>query len=282
MKQGTPNHPKMKALARALKVPVPMAVGIMELLWHFTRDYAEAGDIGRHTDAAIAEAAGWPSDRESRELIDALVQERWIDCHERHRLVVHDWPEHADDYAHRKLALAGRYFYDGSKPHINKLTKEQRETAARRYSSATNPPQIRPVAVLEPPSGSTQTKPNHAKPIAHVPDGEPTTDEVSDVFERIYARHPKKNYKIDAEREFSDAVLESSNRSGLLNSIEQAHKVQCELHAINWRKDGGRFAPKLSDWIRQKCWLDEMPDSEPSEPVHSGAWKDPLAGLGIY
>jgi hypothetical protein len=277
----------MKALARALKVPVPMAVGIMEMLWHFTRDYADAGDIGRHTDAAIAEAVSWPSDRDVTELINALVQERWIDRHEKHRLVVHDWPEHADDYVHRKLALAGRYFYNGAKPHINKLTKDQREAATRRYVAATNPPQIRPVADLDPPSGSCLAVPCHAMPVPIAPapagDDEPTSDEISDVFERIYARHPKKNYKTEAERELCDAIMESSNRRGLLNSVEQAHQAQCEAHAFDWRKENGRYAPKLSDWLRQKCWLDDAsPISAVEPPEPDRTWKDPYAGMGVF
>lgn len=59
MKRGTPDHPKMKALARTLRIPLPYAVGAMEMIWHFTADYAPTGAIGRFSDDEIAEAAGW-------------------------------------------------------------------------------------------------------------------------------------------------------------------------------------------------------------------------------
>jgi hypothetical protein len=47
MKRGTPEHPKTAHLMAALSIPRPYAVGILELLWHFTARYAPRGDVGR-------------------------------------------------------------------------------------------------------------------------------------------------------------------------------------------------------------------------------------------
>lgn len=95
MKRGTPDHPKTLALMDSLACPKPMAVGILELLWHFTARYAPQGDIGRWSDANIAAGVCWAGDPSA--LVRALLSSGWLDEHAKHRLVVHDWHDHADD-----------------------------------------------------------------------------------------------------------------------------------------------------------------------------------------
>lgn len=113
MKRGTPNHPKMTDLAAELEIPIYAAAGIMEMLWHFTDEYAIQGDIGKHTDVAIAKAVGW--EREPSELIEALIITKWLDqCPER-RLLVHDWKDHCNDYCHKRLKRSGLTVYEVSK-----------------------------------------------------------------------------------------------------------------------------------------------------------------------
>jgi hypothetical protein len=102
MKRGTPDHPKTLALMQALSIPRPMAVGLLELLWHFTSRYAPQGDIGRWTDDNIAQGLSW--DGNSSELLAGFVKSGWIDTHEKHRLVIHDWHDHADEATKKSLA----------------------------------------------------------------------------------------------------------------------------------------------------------------------------------
>jgi len=99
MKRGTPNHPKTLELAAALGLPRWGAVGVLETLWHFAAQYARRGDVGRHTDGAIAEGLGWQGD--TGRLMAALVETRWLDRCRCHRLRIHDWPEHADQTVRR-------------------------------------------------------------------------------------------------------------------------------------------------------------------------------------
>lgn len=112
MKKGTPRHPKMYALAEALKIPLPMAVGIMEMLWHFVGANTPRGDIGSAPDIEIAAAVGWP--KKPAPLIEALCAEksRWLDRDHTHRLIVHDWPEHAEYEVCRKLVSSGKDFLE--------------------------------------------------------------------------------------------------------------------------------------------------------------------------
>ena len=103
MKRGTIDHPKMRALLKALPVTGRYAaVGILESLWHFAALYAWQGDIGRHDDAAIAEWIGWQGSPES--LIEPLVTTGWLDRVDGpERLVVHDWQEHCDDSVKKRM-----------------------------------------------------------------------------------------------------------------------------------------------------------------------------------
>src|SRR5262245_380173 len=102
MKRGTPTHPKVFELAGALKISRPTAIGILELLWHFTAQYAPAGDVGRYSNVRIAAAVDWR--RNPEVLVNALVTTRWLDPSEGSRLVVHDWCVHADDSVRKRLA----------------------------------------------------------------------------------------------------------------------------------------------------------------------------------
>jgi len=85
---------KFRNLKAQLGVPFYAAIGILEALWHFTAKNAIQGDVGRHTNKEIASWIEWPGDADK--LIDVLVECRWLDKHSEHRLIVHDWHEHAD------------------------------------------------------------------------------------------------------------------------------------------------------------------------------------------
>ena len=101
MKTGTINHPKMHALAHGLGITRRDAVGLLEMLWEFTAKYAPQGDVGKHPDFAIAAAVDWPENPEV--LVRGLVEAKWLDSCTDHRLVVHDWKEHAPEYVRKSL-----------------------------------------------------------------------------------------------------------------------------------------------------------------------------------
>ena len=132
MLRGTPDHPKTLALASFLGVHRLMAVGALETLWQWTARFAPAGDIGRWADAAIASGIHW--DGEAAQLIEALVECKFLDRDQQHRLLVHDWPEHADDAVHRVMARAGRRFADGSIPRLRRLGKKEQSEVRKLFS----------------------------------------------------------------------------------------------------------------------------------------------------
>jgi hypothetical protein len=106
VKRGTPTHPKTVMLASMLGAPRYQAVGLLELLWHFTAAYCPQGDVGRRTNAQIAAFLDWPA-AEADRLVEALVSCGWLDRNDEHRLVVHDWHEHCDGSCDKYLARKG-------------------------------------------------------------------------------------------------------------------------------------------------------------------------------
>ena len=127
-----PTHPKMLALMRTLAVPHYAAVGVMELIWQFTARYAPRGDIGRYANIDIAESIQWPIGDHDR-LINALVEVRYLDQVEKHRLVVHNWARRCDNTVHRKVAMAGEYFVDGSRPNLVRVHKDKKPELMKYY-----------------------------------------------------------------------------------------------------------------------------------------------------
>lgn len=101
MKRGAVESPKVRRLSKRLGVGLASTVGHLELLWHFTARQSPAGDVGRWTDDEIAEACDWDGD--PAWFVDALVIARWLDPCPAHRLIVHDWSEHADDALRKSM-----------------------------------------------------------------------------------------------------------------------------------------------------------------------------------
>jgi hypothetical protein len=111
MKRGGPEHPKTKLLAKSLGLPRYAAVGILECLFHEAAKHARTGNIGKWSNAEIAESVGFDGDPEV--LVAALVTCRWLDEHPEHRLVIHDWHDHADNGVKKTVMRNGESFVSG-------------------------------------------------------------------------------------------------------------------------------------------------------------------------
>ena len=114
MKRGTPEHPKVFDLAEKLSIPRAHAVGILELLWHFTAKYTPQGDIGKYPNTAIAKACLWTKD--AAKFVQALLTCGWLEQSDEYRLLVHDWHDHADDLTRKVLNRARLEFLTISHP----------------------------------------------------------------------------------------------------------------------------------------------------------------------
>jgi hypothetical protein len=108
MKREAPSCSKMKRLCRLLDIPLYQAVGMLELLWHLTAREAPRGDIGKLSNEDIALAVDYRQNEDV--LIEVLVRTRWLDVSAEHRLLIHDWQEHADEAVKKRLTRSGQSF----------------------------------------------------------------------------------------------------------------------------------------------------------------------------
>lgn len=184
MKRSTVDHPKLKMLMRALDVGKIEAVGILELLWHFTAKFTPAGDIGKYEPQSVADWMGYDGDAEA--LFGALASSRWLDRTQQthgeriNAYVVHDWFDHADDSVHMGLARSALLFVDGRMPKLSRFSSNEktrikesyaRHTHGTRTAHALPSPPIPSPALPSPPIPSTTPRKRLAKsdPIPEMP-----------------------------------------------------------------------------------------------------------------
>ena len=149
MKRGALHNPKVWRLAARLHVDRWGAVGILECLWGWAAEFAPAGNVGQHSDAEIAKGVDWFGPPES--LIAALCECGWLDPHPQHRLLIHDWPEHADRHVHRRLIRSLECFAHGSPPRLSEGTAEERQNWDRFIAQQSGTPAGPPDASPGPP-----------------------------------------------------------------------------------------------------------------------------------
>lgn len=95
------SHPKTKELSYELGVPLPHAIGLLELMWAFVGRQTPRGNIGKWSNAVIAGECGWLDCPDK--FVSALVSVGFVDEHADHRLIVHDWHDHAPRWVFAKL-----------------------------------------------------------------------------------------------------------------------------------------------------------------------------------
>lgn len=110
--RAVPDHPKFADLKARLSRPKCVVLGCLEAIWHFTGRFTPQGNIGKYTDQAIEAWVEW--DGKPGELISALIDSGWIDRDKEHRLLVHDWSQHADKATKNSLSRAKLSFYSPS------------------------------------------------------------------------------------------------------------------------------------------------------------------------
>jgi hypothetical protein len=256
MKRGTPRHPKTTGLMHALGCSYQEAVGVLELLWHFTAEFAPAGDIGRWTNAQIAEGIQWAG--EPDRLIEALVRVRWLEEAVPDRLRVHDWYSHADDIVHHVLARAGRRFVTGEVPRLGRFSKVERERLLRPYVGKRFPSAFQAHARalskrLKSALANTNTKPS-LKPSLAKPEEDlslgfaAAASPAPDPFACFWAAYPKRRHKPDASRVWKtiggDRCLEA-----ILAGVERWKTSDA------WRRG---FIEDPARFLRQRQWEDEV------------------------
>lgn len=163
---------KITRLKTRLKRPLYVCWGILEGLWQLCARETPAGNIGKLSDEDIAGFLDWDGD--PLELISALCDTNWLDRDPVHRLLVHDWDQHADDAVNMALARTIQLFACGSMPKLGRLSKEDRMRIeplllAKRTTRVQTPSE----SVRTPPSNTPLFDNKLADKCAHTPNVSP-------------------------------------------------------------------------------------------------------------
>lgn len=223
-----PDHPKTIALCERLKINRALAVGTLELLWHFTHRYAPQGDIGRWPPIAIAKAVYWDGDPET--LIEALVQERWIDRDPDRGLIVHDWSEHCDHGVHTHLAKRRLLFADGTRPYLRRFKVAVQEEIEADYAQRYGQEAV--------PKKAARKKKAPAV-------------EIQGPWETFWEHYPRKDKKADAEKAWRQVVDTPEKAATILAGLKRW--LSCDAFSPD-----RKFIATPGAWLRGRRWEDEL------------------------
>ncbi len=117
--QALANHPKLKLLAKELEISEVEALGYLHLVWYWTLEYAEDGNITKYAQT-LPEMCKWEGDTDI--FINALVKFEFIDKTDKDELLIHDWLDYSGAYLEKRW----------------KNTMRKRESRERLQNSVTN------------------------------------------------------------------------------------------------------------------------------------------------
>lgn len=291
MKRGTPNHKKMYALAEALNIRQHAAAGIMEMLWHFGGDNTPEGDIGSIPDRKIAEALDWRGG--PKKLIDALAETKWLDRNETFRLIIHDWPQHAEYEVCRKLIKSGKDFLSiygvsvhdrvkseklrGSSAQMRALSEEMRGESEDMRASREAKAVAKDLGSFEIQTKNPEsTSPRPRVELTWEGSGFDSGEHFSVWFSALYAKHPTKNdFNLGSDYLRAHFVVK---RTFTRERFEEIYTAMRASRA--WTRDGGRGCPKLSTWcVDDGCAY--MPTEIADEPATRPARRSVMDGVKI-
>jgi hypothetical protein len=243
MKRGTPRHPKTRRFADALGVSRVTAVGHLELLHHFAAELAPQGDIGKWEDLDIAAACDWPGDPVA--FTDAAVRSGYVDRCAVHRLVIHDWHEHADGAVKKRLQRGDLEFVRPTAPVVESVTRQRNHQP----SCESDLPGSDSVPDSVPGSGSDSVPSNGA---ARLPVARDTTTLDAWFESELWVVYPRKAAKKDARKALHALKPDDALRRRILENV--AHRKAADPQ---WRD---QIVPHLATYLRGERWEDEVQD----------------------
>ena len=277
MKHGTELTVKFLKLKRRLGLPLWQCKGLLESLWNLTAASAPEGDIGRFSNEDIAASIEWKGDE--NELINALVETKWLHTDSEYRLYVHDWSDHAPNFVKGNFTKHNKKFADevarersGTEKAVEISTREQNTPSKTLPSKGGGEKKASSTPATKPnQTNSYQTKPNQD---SSTPEPVGSSSECSkgksgrkktkatypDAFERWWLAYPK------ARRVSKKKTFEAWKRAGgrvrefyALSSEQAAELLQDRVEAYAKSPAGGKvkFVPYSFRWLDDERYDDD-------------------------
>lgn len=183
------DHHKIQKLAKELKCSIPMAVGYVHLLWHYTiRASWQFGDLSSHSPASIARGCWFRGKPEV--LTSALITANFLESN----MVVHDWTVYAKHLIYQRL--------------YNSKRRDRRFTDVCTHVDTD---------VVKATTKPNLTLPNHNKKQCRFS------------FDEIWNKYPNKDGRKSAERSFGLSVKTEDDWKDINKALDnylQSEKVQ--------------------------------------------------------
>ena len=245
---------KFRKLQRKLSCSRIVAVGTLELLWIAVQKNAPQGDIGRFTDEEIAIECDWEGDPEL--LVDSLVECNWLDRCDTHRLIVHDWKDHAPGWVKRQLARHKKSLIEGASQSIGEtpsspVTVSSVQTVTDDHLDTT-PNQRKPNPTQPKETEGKEREPEAAPPPADafvldwVSVGPPSrldTGEIRELFRQWRATRQQEGRKLGMDVMEMRGLVDSMYRT----TLSAADAVECLRACAN----NGWKTFNVNAWRRQ-------------------------------
>ena len=243
-------HPKTYALADELKLGSKdvtanaVAAGMMISLWCWSAVNATDGILGRCSDRAIAEAAGYKKNPTT--LVTALIKTGWLDGDKK----IHDW----DEYATLLMDIA-----ENQKKKTNARVQKHRDKKKR-------------ICNVTDTQGNVPTIPNHTIPNHNVTQSgnkpmlpgaaaeAPAEGKCFTLFWEAYPVNIGRENAWDAWKELNPSAATVSQ---IMDALEKWKTSE------RWVEDGGRYIPRAAKFLAEGHWRN--PPAPAKQPIPKGA-----------
>ncbi len=217
------SDPKLRRLCRKLGITIAQGIGILHLMWWFSLDHAESGNLAIMDRRDLALELGWPEDK-ADDLWGALTE---VSAEGEPGFVdpsgsIHAWR----DYAGRLLGDRER-----------KRAERAKEKAAKDvHGRSSDSPGKSALDTTQPTNTTNLDK---------------TRTDADDGFTEFWSNYPKKASKPDALKAWKQLGPSEAIRSLITADISR------RASSADWRKEDGKYIPLPASYLRARRWEDQ-------------------------
>lgn len=223
-------HRKVLQLATDLSLLPVYILGHLHALWHAVLEQQEDGDLTTWPNPMIAHAAAFEGNPDV--FVTCLQSRKWLDGK-----LIHDWIDYAGLFLTKKYSTSNQSLLKKIwKKHGYKYGERDRNSLHRIANRKRTESELQ--ATL--PNLTRPNQPNQPN------------QRGDDTFEQLWEAYPWKAGKQEAEKAWKKLGETRPIIAVLLNALKT------QKQSKQWTKDHGEYIPRLSTWLNQARWNDQL------------------------